>query len=150
MTSRLLFAPAAEPLTLDDLKRHLEIDDAASDDLLTPLIVVARAAVERLTGRLMITQSWRVSLDDVPDHGLIRLPIGPVQTVSSVKVYDGLGGSIIWPGSAYTLDLVGEPARLLFHGSQPVPNRCLNDIEIDVVAGYGASADAVRPIWSRP
>ena len=33
-----------------------------------------------------------------------------VQTVSSVKVYDGLGGAITWPGSAYTLDLVGEPA----------------------------------------
>lgn len=145
MTSRLLSAPAAEPLSLVDLKRHLEIDDTASDDFLTPLIVVARAAVERLTGRLMITQSWRISLDGVGDDGLVRLPIGPVQTVSSVKVYDGLGGTITWPGSAYTLDLVGEPARLLFHGSQPMPGRRLNGIEIDVVAGYGASAQSVPP-----
>lgn len=143
MTSRLLSAPAAEPVTLADLKRHLEIDDTASDDFLTPLIVVARAAVERLTGRLMITQSWRLSLDAVPDDGLVRLPVGPVQTVSAVRVYDGLGGSVVWPGSGYTLDLVGEPARLLFHGSLPMPGRRLAGIEIDVVAGYGASVAAV-------
>lgn len=143
MTSRLLSAPAAEPVTLADLKRHLEIDDAASDDFLTPLIVVARAAIERLTGQLMITQSWRISLDAVPEDGLVRLPVAPVQTVSAVRVFDGLGGSLTWPGSAYTLDLVGEPARLLFHGSLPLPGRRLNGIEIDLVAGYGASAAAV-------
>lgn len=145
MTSRLLSAPANEPLSVTDLKRHLEIDDGAADDFLTPLIVVARAAVERLTGRLMITQSWRISLDGVPDDGPVRLPVGPVQTVSAVRVFDGLGGSITWPGSAYTLDLVGEPARLLFQGSQPMPGRRLNGIEIDVVAGYGSSAEAVPP-----
>lgn len=145
MTSRLLSAPAVEPLSLVELKRHLEIDDAASDDFLTPLIVVARAAVERLTGRLMITQSWRISLDGVGEDGLVRLPIGPVQTVSSVRVYDGLGEATIWPGSAYTLDLVGEPARLLFHGSLPMPGRRLNGIEIDVVAGYGAGLQSVPP-----
>ncbi len=46
-------------MTLDDIKRHLRIDGAAEDTTLTTLAVVARAAVERFTGRALITQTWR-------------------------------------------------------------------------------------------
>jgi uncharacterized phiE125 gp8 family phage protein len=139
----MIAAPSAEPVTLDEIKAHLDIDGAAEDTLLTTLIVVARAAIERMTGQLMLTQSWRISVDAVPPSGLMALPIGPVQTVSAVRVFDVADNAILWPGSGYTLDLVGEPARLLFHGGRPIPGRRLAGIEIDVVCGFGASAAAV-------
>lgn len=145
MSFRMISAPASEPVTLAELKAHLNIAATDEDELLAMLIVVARATVERLTGRLLMTQSWRVTLDAVPASGLVTLPIGPVQTVTELTVHDGAGGSQLWPGSAYVLDLAGEPARLLFEGGVPIPGQRIAGIDIDVVAGYGATAASVPP-----
>lgn len=143
MANRMISAPGLEPVPLAELKEHLDVDGDEQDTLLTTLIVVARATIERMTGQLMMTQSWKISVDAVPPGGLMILPLGPVQTVSAVTVYDAEGNATLWPGSTYTLDLVGEPARLLFHGARPIPGRRLGSIEIDVICGFGSSADAV-------
>ncbi|WP_237155546.1 head-tail connector protein [Oryzibacter oryziterrae] len=143
MATRLLSAPVVEPITLAELKAHLNLDGSGEDEVLTTLVVVARATIERLTGKLLLTQSWRITLDRLPPGGMLRLPLGPVQTVSAVRVYDAYGTATTWPGSSYTLDLVGEPARLLFNDSLPNPGKRLNGIEIDVVAGFGATAASV-------
>ncbi len=139
MATRLISAPAAEPLTLADLKAHLNIDGTLDDTALTTLMVVARATVERLARKLLITQTWRVTLDRVPQTGLVFLPLTPVQTVSSVKVADASGTMQTVPGASYLLDLTSEPARLLFTGAVPQPGVAMGGVQIEVVAGYGAA-----------
>ncbi|HUG63053.1 MAG TPA: head-tail connector protein [Methylomirabilota bacterium] len=138
----LIAAPAVEPISLADLKARLSIDHDLADSLLTTLIAAARAAVERMTRRPMTTQTLRYTLDRAPPGGLVRLPVAPVQTVSAVRVADATGALIPWPG-ALQLDLAGEPARLLFAGAVPLPGVPIGGIEIDIVAGYGPTADAV-------
>jgi uncharacterized phiE125 gp8 family phage protein len=145
MAVRLITPPATEPVSLADLKLHLRIDHAEEDATLTALILVARAAVERLSRRLLLTQTWRVTLDRVPDGGIVALPLAPVQTVTALRVADGAGGWTTWPGAAMVLDLTGEPARIAFRGAVPVPGQALAGIEIDVVCGYGAAAASVPP-----
>ena len=143
MSFRMMSAPVSEPLTLAELKAHLDLDGDEQDELLTSFIVAARTTVERLSGQLLLTQSWKITIDAVPPGGLMNLPLGPVQTVTSVTVYDAIGVGTIWPAATYTLDLVGEPARLLFHGGRPIPGRRLNGIDINVICGFGTSADVV-------
>lgn len=82
--------PATEPLTLNEVKRHLRCyDDITSeDDMISSLIVAAREWVEDFTNRALITQTWRLSIGD-------RVA---VDTVNQPRVYcgrtEGLGTEI--------------------------------------------------------
>ena len=54
MSFRMMSAPVSEPLTLAELKAHLDIDGDEQDELLTSFIVAARTTVERLSGQLLL------------------------------------------------------------------------------------------------
>jgi uncharacterized phiE125 gp8 family phage protein len=139
----LLAAPAVEPVTLADLKARLSIDHALSDPLLTSLIVTARATVERLSQRRMTSQTVRITLDRLPPGGLLAIPVAPVQTVLNLRVANAAGVFAEVPGDLLVLDLSGEPARLQLRGPIPQPGLPIGGISLDVVAGYGPTADAV-------
>jgi uncharacterized phiE125 gp8 family phage protein len=143
MGLKLVAAPSVEPVALADLKARLAIDHTLADPLLTTLITTARAALERLTGRPMTTQTWRLTLDRLPASGVVLLPVSPVQTIAEVRVADAAGVFAPWPAEGLLLDLSGEPARLLFQGGNPVPGVAIAGIEIDIIAGYGPTAEAV-------
>ncbi|PZN51615.1 MAG: hypothetical protein DIU65_11005, partial [Proteobacteria bacterium] len=51
--------PAAEPVTLAEVKVHLRIDGTTEDELVAGLVRAARQEVERATGMALIEQSWR-------------------------------------------------------------------------------------------
>ncbi len=50
MTHAIITPPAAEPLTLAQVKAHLRLDGNADDALLTSLIAAARRYLEATTG----------------------------------------------------------------------------------------------------
>ena len=83
--------PLAEPMTLAELKAHLRIDATDEDDLLEGLIRVARAHLETLTGTALMTQGFRLALDDWPRGDVIQLMKSPVQTIDTILVYDADG-----------------------------------------------------------
>lgn len=143
MTPRLITPPAIEPVSVAELKEQLAITHADEDMRLVMLLVVARTVVERMTRRRLNTQTWRLTLDGLGDGRVLRLPVPPVQTVTAVRVADAAGVFSVFPASNYLLDLSEEPARLVFTGDVPAPGRTVAGIEVDVVAGYGATADAV-------
>ena len=58
------------------------------DDLLNAIITGAREHVEDITRRALITQTWDFSINDWPRANYIKLPLGNLQTVSSVKWKD--------------------------------------------------------------
>jgi uncharacterized phiE125 gp8 family phage protein len=60
-------APEIEPVTLAEARRHLRVDadNTTEDDDITPLIAVAREMVESYTGRVLIDQTWRLTIDDL-------------------------------------------------------------------------------------
>lgn len=143
MTVVLITPPALEPVTLDEAKAHLRLSDDGDDDYVAALIVAARLQVETAIRRVLIDQTWRVYLDDWPPHGLVELPVGPVRSISEIVVFDAAGDPVPLDAAAWQLDAVSVPARLKLLGTGPRPGRPLNGIEIDLVAGFGASGLAV-------
>jgi uncharacterized phiE125 gp8 family phage protein len=136
MTHTIIVPPAAEPLTLAEVKAHLRLDSSIDDALLTSLITAARGYLEAESGLVLVTQTLRFYFDDWPAGGLIQLAIAPVQTLESVTVYDAAGHPQTVPLDGHVLDAASMPARL-FLATQPPAGRPLNGIEIDVTAGFG-------------
>jgi uncharacterized phiE125 gp8 family phage protein len=58
--------PDIEPVTLEEMKLHLRVTNTTENDLITSLIVVAREWVERYTGRALIDQTWRLTIEQRP------------------------------------------------------------------------------------
>jgi len=140
----LTAAPAAEPISLAEVKAHLRIDANDEDALLTALIAAARMFVERTFGIALITQGWSYFFDFWPQAGCITLPIRPVRAVAAVKVHDSAGGSVALDTASYAVDVLSEPARLVLKGAlPPAPSRELNAFEVAFTGGYGDEADDV-------
>ncbi len=143
MTPIALTPPSLEPVTLSEAKVFLRLDETAEDGLLATLITAARLMIEAASGRFLIDQSWRLVLDRWPAGGEIRLPLSPVGAITAARVYDLLGAAQpVAPGSLQ-LERVADPPVVRVVGEVPEIGRAHGAIEIDVVAGYGATADAV-------
>jgi uncharacterized phiE125 gp8 family phage protein len=109
----LITGPASEPVTLAEAKAwsRVEIDD--DNDLLTGLIVAARALVEARARITVVNQTRELVLsgDDVPTGSdVVRLPRGPLVSVTSAKYYTG-GVLTTWSSANYVAAL-GVPGLI--------------------------------------
>lgn len=145
MSVSLLAAPAIEPVSLADLKAHVRVTGTDEDIGLVALTVAARATVERLAHRYLITQSWRAHFDAIPPDGRLELPMFPVQSVIAVRTFSASGVATVVPASAFQVDATSEPARLQFADPVPQPGRPMAGVEVDAVVGYGLTEDTVPP-----
>lgn len=143
MTPLALAPPAAEPVTLDQARQFLRLDQNDEDDLLATLITAARLMIEAAAGRCLIEQPWRIVLDRWPGGGEIRLPLSPVVRIEAARVYDLLGAPQPVAEAALTLDRNADPPLIRVSGELPEIGRHHGAIEIDIIAGYGATAAAV-------
>jgi hypothetical protein len=116
MTSYLLAGPGEEPVSRADAKAFCRIDGDSEDALVDALIAAARLHVESLTGRALVTQSWRLVLHG-PTPRLIALPIVPVAA------------------------LLEAPEGAVLQGDCVLLAAPLDGVSIDYSAGYGEAAD---------
>ncbi|NBB38672.1 head-tail connector protein [Sphingobium yanoikuyae] len=132
-------APTIPVLTVDDVKRHLNIAHSDEDTLIEVLIDVAAEVIDGPNGigLALLPQQWRLSLDRL--DSVISLPLHPVQSVQSVTVYpDGWTGGIIIEPESYHLDTDQRPARIIFDTKVAGWNA---PMKIEFTAGYPAPAD---------
>ena len=148
MTIAELTPPAAEPITLAEVKAHLRLDTADEDTLLAALMRAAREHLEGQTGLALIARTFRLYLDDWPDSRVIQIARGPVQTIETVTVYDATGTPVDVDAAGYLLDGTARPARLVLP-ARPVPERAINGIEVDFTAGFGESGAEVPDTLKR-
>ncbi len=137
--------PALEPVTLAEAKAHLRLDHTLEDSLIQSLIITSRLHIEAALGLALITQTWSYFADRWPKAQRLVMPVRPVQAIASVRLWKTDGTSTTLPSSAFFLDGVGNPARLVWQGAGPVadPGRTVNGIEVAFTAGFGAAPSDV-------
>jgi uncharacterized phiE125 gp8 family phage protein len=143
MSMALIEAPEEEPVSLADMKAHLRVEHAAEDALIEGLILAARQYCEGFTRRSFIEQSWRLSLDRLPEGGEIGLPRPPLVSVDAVRIYDAGGEAETVSPQLYFADTVSQPGRLIFTEFIAPPGRAACGVEIDFTAGYGPAPEDV-------
>ena len=137
MATTLVTAPTEYPVTLSDVKTHLKIEANDFDGELSGLIDDATKFVEDMTGRALITQTWKFYLDDF--KSLIKVPKPPLSSVTSITYTDSSGSSQTLASSNYTVDAKSQPGRIHQKpsGSFPGTYGDVNDVTITFVCGYG-------------
>ncbi len=115
MTSYLIAGPGEEPVTLAEAKAWCRIDAADEDSLVSALIAAARLHVEALTGRALITQTWRLVRHRATR--LVELPVVPA------------------------IALVAAPEGAVLQGDGVLLAAPVDELTVDYTAGYGDAAD---------
>lgn len=138
----LTSAPATEPMTAAETKvyRRVDTDDTTQDDVITSLIMAARAYVETYTGRQLVTATWTMTLDCFPAE--IKVPRPPLQSVTSINYVATDGTSTLLAASDYQVSATVEPGRIVpaYGVSWPDTRAQLAAVTIVFVCGYGAAA----------
>lgn len=136
-------APAAEPVSLAEIKLHLRIepDVSAEDDLLSSLIKAARLHAERVTGKALVTQTWKLVLDSFPPWE-IEFPKPPLQSITSIVYLDSNGDSQTLDASAYRVVATSEPGIVepAYGEAWPSTYDVTGGIAITFVCGMGLAA----------
>lgn len=153
----LITAPSGEPVTTAELRDWVRVSGSAHDTLLASLGAAARELCEKLMGRALMTQTWRLSLDGFPwpggwhvlrhpsiwpDPHTIRLPKAPLQSVTGVTYYDMGGNLQTLATSVYDVDAAHDPGRITLALGQtwPVTRPRPGAVRVEFVAGYGNAA----------
>ncbi len=146
MSLILTSPPAAEPLSLAELKAFLRVDGTEEDGLIGSVASAARAHLEALTRRAFVTQGWRILRDAWPPTGFLALPLGPVRSLDAVTVTTA-EGAVAVPTDRFRLDGTAVPPRLAWRvGEVPQPAPRLAGIALDVTAGFGPPEDVPPPL----
>lgn len=144
-------APATTPVTADEAKSQIGLFDNTLDDLVVRYIKAATEAVERYTGRALITQTWRLALDAFPcesdyrPRAEIRLPRPRLQSISSIVYIATDGTETTLNSSLYDATASIEPARVepAYGQVWPEARDERESVRITYTAGYGSAATDV-------
>jgi uncharacterized phiE125 gp8 family phage protein len=157
MSLVLVTAPAALPLSLEEVKSHARLEGVngeAEDALLAGYIRSATASIDAQAGwlgRALITQTWDLKLDSFPCLGSIKIPLPPLQAIVYVKYIDGSGVEQTIDASEYQVAATGDafPAYILpsYGNTWPTPRYQPEAITVRYRCGYGDSwNDVPEPI----
>ena len=140
--------PAAEPLSVADLKAAVGIDWSDDDGLIESIGKAARRWVELFTRRQIITATYDLYLRDWPASNVIRIPRPPLQSVTHVKYDDADNAEQTLAATVYDTDAVSEPGRVFLKKDQSwaalygAPDDY--EIRVRLVCGYGAAQQATE------
>jgi uncharacterized phiE125 gp8 family phage protein len=153
MTLQLVTGPSIEPLEYEEVLDHLRIadvdeeSDESSVAYIERLIKAVRLHLERVVlNRSLITQTWKLYLNEFPYGNYIEIPYPKLQSISSLKYTDSTGVQTTWAASNYIVDSVSTPGRLVLTYLNTWPVLSLypsNPIEVQFVSGYGSLAEDV-------
>lgn len=145
-------APASYPVELGDVKAQLRVDSTDDDDQITNLIGVATAKLDGWSGtlgRCLMTQSWKISYSRFWHGGYgLRLPLAPVQSVTTVTYYDKNGDAQTLDADGYRLltDARGGYIALAIGEKWPETAPRIDAVTVEFVTGYGDADDVPAPI----
>lgn len=146
MEKILVVGPSAFPVSLAEAKANLNISHSNDDDLIYSLIAAATLEAEQFLRRKLVSQTWKIYLDEFPATDYIKLPFGQLRSVTAIKYTDSDGDETTWSSDDYIVDTVSEPGRIVLGYGKNWPTSDLypsNPIEIEFVCGF-----LHGPIWA--
>lgn len=130
--------PTVEPVTLVEAKSQLRITASDDDALINRLITTARDRAEVYTNRALVSQSWKLLMDDFPSDEM-RISKPPLISITSIKYFDiNNTQQTLVENTDFTVDEFNEPAWVLpsSSGWPTVYSDGINGVEVIFVAGY--------------
>lgn len=136
MMSVVVVTPSVHALDMDLVKEHLRVDFTDDDELIAALMNAAAAHIDGPQGWLG-RSIWPQTLELRQNVfcGPVRLPYGPVQSVTSVKYVDGAGAEQTMDAAAYVLTGNGEVDRA-YGTSWPAVRGDAEGVRIRYAAGF--------------
>jgi uncharacterized phiE125 gp8 family phage protein len=137
MGYRLITPPAATPVTLAEAKAQLRVDHADEDGKIEALIAAATSYLDGrsgVLGRCLVTQTWEITLDAFPAEE-IEIPLGPVQSVTSLTYVDTAGATQTVSASDYYLDTTSPTAWVMPEITWPDTMEAANAVTVRFIAG---------------
>lgn len=137
-------APTVEPVTLAEAQAHCRsIDDTAENATLTALIIAAREYCEMYTRRALAPQTIELYLDYFP--AVIKLPMPPITSVTSIAYKDYLGTETTIAAMDYIVDTVNGCINQAYGKSWPSFTPYVsNPIKITYVTGYVTAPKSIK------
>jgi uncharacterized phiE125 gp8 family phage protein len=137
MTFTRITPNAVLEVSLADAKTQLGIDTADLDITVTAWIKGVVAYAEHQTGRVILDQTWRTTLDKFPDA--IRLPFPSCSSITSLKYLDVAGVEQTLNPADYELSSESQAAWVVPAFGKTWPNTYdkINSVKVDSVHGSG-------------
>lgn len=132
--------PAAEPVSLTEAKKQVEISGSDHDAQLTILIQAAREQWEADTQRALIARTLTLKLDSFYEF---NFPILPVASITSVTYYDTGNASQTLSTNIYELDAAENKFRLKVDQDFPSTYGRYDAVTVTFVAGTNADSTTV-------
>ena len=149
MNHQLITAPASEPITLAEVRHNLSLDtaDTSKDSMIENIFIpAARKRIENYLGRVIITQTWKLTLDYFPDD--IELMKNPVDSITSIKYYDSDNALQTLSPASYYLDNSGDMSRdwIVPAADTDWPDTYdrINAVEVTYVSGEATASEEIK------
>lgn len=137
-------APADTPVSLIEVKARCSVESNDRDAELQLLLDDAVSYLDGWTGilgRAMVTQTWRQEFCGFTS--CLRLPVGPVASVTSVAYYDADNAAQTLADTVYVLRTDALGAYLDLKTDQSWPSSYARDDAVSVTYVAGTAAAAV-------
>ena len=136
-------------MTLAEAKAHSRVDIPDDDALIASLILAAREWVEGQTHRALLTQTWDCKYDEwTMEDGnyVLRLPLAPLQSVTSVTYIDGDGVSQTLSSTLYQVVASTEHPRVVqaYGATWPTLRGQPESVTVRGVFGYTQAPQTLR------
>jgi len=159
--------PTAEPLSLQEVKEYLRVDDSTDERVVRPLIETARRWAETHMNRSIMSQTLTLQVDAFDELAeplwegsrqrpadlnyykrYISLPRPTVTSVTSVSTFNDSDTETTFASSKYYVDTAREPARIVLRKGETFPTalRVANAIKVVYVSGYTNAYSVPEPI----
>lgn len=143
----LVTAPTTDMVSLAEAKAHCRVDHDDEDAYLVALIEAATGHLDGYSGvlgRALLPQTWRQDFEDFGD--VMRLPVGPVQSVTTVSYQDANGADQTLASTEYVLlrDDFGDYVTLAANKSWPSVGERADAVKITYLTGSAGIPSAIK------
>lgn len=143
----LVTAPTTDMVSLAEAKTHCRVDHDDEDAYLVALIQAATSYLDGYSGvlgRALLPQTWRQDFSNFGD--VMRLPVGPVQSITSVVYQPVSGVDVTLANTEYVLlrDDFSDFVTLAADRSWPSVGNRADAVKITYVAGSASIPAAIK------